>query len=163
MSAPAPVLAAVRYRVVKIRLADPAAAAAYLSLVFGVLLVCLPVSFPHMIVKNWENGRLVPGMIFLAALLNGVIYLRAAHLRSAKPGLLTSAWLGALTVGIVVGFSFLLDAAILHEQSKLIPNSQALVNEEIVAHTYWGLISGIFLPYLVIRFTQNLNFRAQAD
>ncbi len=163
MSAPAPVLAAVRYRVVKIRLGDPAAAAAYVSLVFGLLLVFLPVSFPHMIVKNWESGRLVPAMIFLAALLNGVIYLRAAHLRSAKPGLLTSAWLGALTVGIVVGFSFLLDAAILHEQSKLIPNSQALVNEEIVAHTYWGLISGIFLPYLVIRFTQNLNFRAQAD
>ena len=161
MSAPAPVLAAVRYRVVKIRLGDPAAAAAYVSLVFGLLLVFLPVSFPHMIVKNWESGRLVPAMIFLAALLNGLIYLRAAHLRSAKPGLLTSAWLGALTVGIVVGFSFLLDAAILHEQSKLIPNSQALVNEEIVAHTYWGLISGIFLPYLVIRFTQNLNFQTK--
>src|SRR5207245_9878040 len=56
--------------------------------------------------------------------------------RSQKPGLLTSAWLGALTVGTVVGFSVLIDAAILHEQSKLIPNSQALVNEEILAHTY---------------------------
>jgi len=163
VSAPAPALFPAQYHPVKIRLSDPAAAAAWVSLVFGMVLVFLPVSFPHMIVENWQNGRLIPAMIFLTALLNGVIYLRAAHLRSAKPGLLTSAWLGALTVGTVVGFSVLLDAAILHEQSKLIPNSQALVNEEILAHTYWGLISGIFLPYLVIRFTQTLNFQTKVD
>jgi hypothetical protein len=159
MSAAAPALVRSPSRPVMVRIGDPAVAVAYLSVVFGLLLVFFPVSFPEIIVKSWALGRLTPAMMVLALLLDAGIYVRVAHLRSAKPGLVASACLGSVPIMIVVGLSFLLQASVSHTLSGYLPNVQARVNEEILAQTYFGLVSAVFFPFLLIRFTQQFKIR----
>ena len=50
MSASAPAVAKQSHPALAMRLADPAATLAYVSFVFGLLLVVFPVSFPRIIV-----------------------------------------------------------------------------------------------------------------
>ena len=139
------------------RLADPAIMLAYVSLIFALLLIFFPVSFPRMVVQNWQNSHSTVAMILVSVSLNLGLYLRAAYLRSAKPGLWASACLGAVPVFVVVGLSFLLQATVAHTLSGYIPNAAARVDEEILAHTYFGLIAAIFSPFLVIRLVQQFQ------
>ncbi len=157
MSAPAAALAKPHERIVVVRLADAAEAMAVLSLVFGLLLVLFPVSFPKMIVNSWQHGQLMPVMMVLALLLDTCLYLRIAIMRSAKPGLVAAACLGSLPLLVVGGLSLLLQAAVSHTLSGDMPNLQLRVGEEILAHTYLGLISAVFLPFLVIRLLQQFK------
>ena len=157
MSAPAVARAKPHERIVVVRLADAAEAMAVLSLVFGLLLVLFPVSFPRMIVNSWQHGQLMPIMMALTLLLDTFLYLRIAYMRSAKPGLVAAACLGSLPLLVVGGLSLLLQAAVSHTLSGDIPNLQLRVGEEILAHTYLGLISAVFLPFLVIRLLQQFK------
>jgi hypothetical protein len=156
VSAPAPALTKAR-RIVVVRLADSAEAIAVLSFVFGLLLVVFPVSFPKLIVQSWQHGRLMPVMMALTLLLDTFLYLRVAHLLSAKPGLVAAACLGSLPLLVVGGLSLLLQAAVSHALAGDWPNLQARVGEEILAHTYLGLVSAVFLPFLVIRLLQQFK------
>jgi acyl dehydratase len=140
----------------RIRLSDPAAAAAYASVVFAVLVLIFPASFPRMLADGWFTGRLTPALIVIAGLMNAGIYLRVAHLRSAKPGLVGSAVLGVLTALTLAGL-MLLESQVVRAQISYASNPQAYVTEEILAHTYFGLISGLFIPYLFLRFAQGLK------
>jgi ABC-type Fe3+ transport system permease subunit len=141
-----------------VRLADPAEAVTILSAVFGLLLIFLPVSFPRMIVTNWQQGRLTPLMMAFTLLLDTFLYLRAAHLMSAKPGVVASACLGSLPLLIVGGLSLLLQSAVTLTLSTDLPNLLGRTSEEILAHTYLALVAAVFLPFIVIRFLQ--QFRA---
>ena len=156
MSAPAPAPIPAPRRTVRIRLGGPAAAVAFLSSGFSLLLVLFPVSFPRLIAESWQNNLLTPSVLCLSALLNAAIYLRMVHLRGAKPDFVSSGWLGFLTALTAVGFNFLVQAAVLHAQLEFLPSTQTRIDEEILAQTYFGLVSSIFLPYLVLRFTQQL-------
>ena len=78
MSAPTLALAEVQQRKVIVRLADPAVAAAYISVAFGLLLVFFPVWFPRMMVRNWWNGRLTIAMVVFTLLFDSAIYIRVA-------------------------------------------------------------------------------------
>ena len=155
MSAPAPALANGKRRIAVVRLADPAVAVAWVSVVFGLLLVFLPVSFPHTIIQNWENGRLTPVMVLFTVLLDLAIYLRIVHKLVAKPSVLASISLGLLPPMITVGLSFLLQWAIATEFSGYITNVQARVQEEVVFHTYFALVSAVFVPFLLVRLIQH--------
>ncbi len=157
MNAPAVARAKVHERIVVVRLADAAEAIAVLSLVFGLLLVLFPVAFPKMIVNSWEHGQLMPVMMALALLLDTCLYLRIAIMRSAKPGLVAAACLGSLPLLVVGGLSLLLQSAVSHTLALDMPNLQLRVGEEILAHTYLGLISAVFLPFLVIRLLQQFK------
>lgn len=157
MSAPAVARAKVHERIVVVRLADAAEAMAALSLVFGLLLVLSPVSFPKMIVNSWQHGQLMPAMMLLTLLLDTCLYLRIAYMRSAKPGLVAAACLGSLPLLVVGGLSLLLQSAVSHTLALDRPNLQLRVGEEILAHTYLGLISAVFLPFLVIRLLQQFK------
>ena len=130
---------------------------AVLSLVYGLLLVFFPVSFPKVIVNSWEHGQLMPVMMALTLLLDTCLYLRIAFMRSAKPGIVAAACLGSLPLLVVGGLSLLLQGAVSHTLSGDMPNLQPRVGEEIVAHTYLGLISAVFLPFLVIRLLQQFK------
>ena len=130
---------------------------AVLSLVFGLLLVLFPVSFPKAIVASWERGQLMPVMMALALLLDTCLYLRIAIMRSAKPGLVAAACLGSLPLLVVGGLSLLLQSAVSLTLALDMPNLQLRVGEEILAHTYLGLISAVFLPFLVIRLLQQFK------
>jgi TRAP-type C4-dicarboxylate transport system permease small subunit len=96
-------------------------------------------------------------MMAITLVLDAVVYLRAAYLRKAKPPILVTACLGSLPIMVVGGLSFLMESAVTQTISLDLPNVQARVNEEILAHTYLGLVSAVFLPFLVIRLLQQFK------
>jgi hypothetical protein len=153
MSAPAPALAKPQRPKVIVRLADAAVAVATLSLIFGLLLVFFPVAFPRIIVTSWQRGYLAMVLMVLTLVLDAFLYLRASYLRSAKPTVLVAACLGSLPI-VVGGLSFLMESAVAQTISLDLPNLQARIHEEVLAHTYLGLVSAVFLPFLVIRLLQ---------
>lgn len=159
MSAPAAALSKVQSerRIVVVRLADSAQAVAALSGIFALLLIVFPVSFPRLVVNGWQHGQLMPVMMAFTLLLDGCLYFRVTHLLSAKPGPVAAACLGSLPLLVVAGLSVLLQRAVHHLLSFDLPNLQARVGEEILAHTYLGLVAAIFLPFLVIRLLQQFK------
>lgn len=157
MSAPAPALAKVERRIVIVRLADSAEVVAALSFVFGLLLILFPVSFPRLIVNSWQHGQLMTSMMIFTFTLDTILYLRIAHIRSARPGAVAAACLGSLPLLVVGGLSLLLQSAVRHTLAVDLPNLQARVGEEVLAHTYLGLVSAIFLPFLVVRLLQQFK------
>ena len=157
MTAAAPALVAVERRIAVVRLADVAKAVTALSFLFGLLLVVFPISFPRMIVSSWQGGRLMPVMMLFTFLLDTFLYLRVAYMQSAKPKPLAAACLGCLPLLVVGGLSLLLQSAVSHTIAWDMPNLQARLGEEILAHTYLGLVSAIFLPFLVIRLLQQFK------
>jgi hypothetical protein len=57
-----------------------------------------------------------------------------------------------------LGFTFVpLQATLAHTLSGYIPNAAARVDEEVLAHTYFGWIAAIVSPFLVIRFAQQFQ------
>jgi hypothetical protein len=156
VSAPAPALAP-RRRVLTVRLADAAEAVAGVSLVFGLLLMIFPLSFPRLIITAWQHGQLMPAVMVFTLLLDTVLYLRVASILSAKPGMGAAAGLGSLPLLVVGGLNLLLTQTVAHAVSGELPNLQARVGEEILAHTYLSLVGGIFLPFMVIRLLQQLR------
>lgn len=157
MSAPAPALAKVQRRVVVVRLADAAEAVAVLSIAFALALVIFPVSFPQRIVASWQHGQLMMVMMILAFVLDTCLYVRVAHILSAKPGVLAAACLGSLPILVVAGMSLLLQKAVHSTLMMDLPNLQGRVGEEILAHTYLAMVSAIFLPFLAIRLAQQFK------
>jgi hypothetical protein len=163
MSAPAPALAPiveapakVRRKVV-VRLADPAIVVSYLSVIFGLAVVLFPVSFPQMIVQSWWSGRLTPTMMAFAVVIDMALYLRVSHLLRAKPGFLATGILASLPIIVVVGLSLLLQNAISRTFEIYVSNAQARVGEEILTQTYFAVVSAVFLPFLIIRLSQQFG------
>lgn len=163
MSAPTLALAEAQQRKVIVRLADSAVAAAYISVAFGLLLIFFPVSFPRIIVQNWWNGRLTMAMIVFTLLFDSALYLRVAHLLSAKLEILAPGCLGSLPIMIVVGLNSLLQAAISLTLSGHLPNVEARISEEIVTHTYLELVSAVFIPFVVIRLLEQFKTAKSKD
>jgi len=157
MSAPAPALAKAPRRIVTVRLADAALTVSYLSLVFGFLLVFFPVSFARIIQNSWLNGNLTVAMIVITLSIDVCLYVRIAYRLSAKPTVLAAACLGSLPIVVVAGLSYCLQSAVHYTISGDLPNLQSRVGEEVLAHTYLGLVSGVFLPFLAIRLLQQLK------
>jgi hypothetical protein len=154
MSASAPAFAKELRRTVAMRLADPAAMLAYVSLGFGLLLVFFPVSFPRLVIRNWQEARLTPIMILFTVSLNLGLYLSVTYQRSAKPGIVASACLGSVPVFVLAGLNLILQSTIAHTLAGNILNAPARIDEEILAHTYFALIAAIFAPFLLIRLGQ---------
>ena len=157
MSAAAPALATKPHRIVVVRLADSAQVLGVLSLVYAALLIFFPVSFPNLIVKSWERGQLLPVMMAVTFLLDTGLYLRIAQRLSARPGILAAACLGCLPLLVVGASSVLLQRSVKYTLLSDLPNLHAQVGEEVLAHTYLGLVSAVFLPFLVIRLLQQFK------
>jgi hypothetical protein len=157
VSAAAPALAKTPRQLAVVRLADASEAVAALSFGFGLLLIFFPVWFPQMIVRSWQRGQLMPIMMVFTLLLDTCLYLRVAYLQSAKPRPVAAACLGSLPLLVIGGLSLLLRSAVSHILLLDLPNLQARVGEEILAHTYLGLVSAVFLPFLVIRLLQQFK------
>jgi hypothetical protein len=156
MSAPAPALAPIQTPV-KVRMGDAANACGWLSVAFASLVLLLPRAFPHLIASSWQTGQLLPALSFFVVLMNGAFYMKVAHLQQAKPSLAAAAYLGALTVAVLVWSTFLLNFAVLHIQLQFVPNVEARVREEVLAHIYFAMVAAIFIPHLVVRFTGKLR------
>ena len=156
MSAPALALAPKPQPIVIVRLSDPALSAACLSLVFAAAVVLLPVWFPQIIAATWFKGQLTPVLALITCLLNAGSYIRVAYIRSRKPGILAPALLGLLTVSIVVGLTAI-ESRVIGASIAGLADPQARVVEEILAHTYCTLMFALFIPFLGVRFCQNLG------
>ncbi len=130
MSAPAPALAKAPRRTVTVRLADVAVTVAYLSLIFGFLLVFFPVSFARIIRDSWLHGNLTVAMMVITLSIDACLYVRIAYRLSAKPTLLAAACLGSLPIVVAVGLSFCLQGAVDYTLSGDLPNLQARVGED---------------------------------
>jgi uncharacterized membrane protein YeaQ/YmgE (transglycosylase-associated protein family) len=98
-------------------------------------------------------------MASFALLLDTCLYLRIAYMMSAKPGILAAMCLGCVPIFVVAGCNLLLQGAIAGTLAINISNPQGRIGEEILAHTYLGLISAVFLPFLVIRLL--LQFKSE--
>jgi len=96
-------------------------------------------------------------MMILAFVLDTCLYVRVAHILSAKPGVLAAACLGSLPILVVAGMSLLLQKAVHSTLMMDLPNLQGRVGEEILAHTYLAMVSAIFLPFLAIRLAQQFK------
>jgi len=158
VNAPSPAVAAAQQLKIEaqqpkviVRLADPAFAAAYASVAFGLLLIFSPVSFPRMIVQNWYNGRLTIAIAVFAVLFDLALYLHVGHLLSVKFQIIAPACLGSLPIMIVVGLNYFLQVAISLTVSADLPRIEARINEEILTYTYFQLVSAIFIPFLLLR------------
>lgn len=156
MSAPATALAIDQptRRPAAVRLADVAAPMSCLSLLFGLLLIVFPVSFPHLVLRIWENGYLTVGLMALTLALDAAVYIRIVYRMAAKPSALAAVFLGSLPIIIVTALSFLLHAAIAETLAGALPSLQDRITNEVLAHTFLGLLAGIFLPFLVVRLLQ---------
>ena len=159
MSAPAPALAPRQHQIVVVRLADSTQLIGVLSLVYAGLLVIYPELFPNMIVRSWERGYLLPLMMLFTFLLDTCLYLRIAQRLSATPSMLAAACLGSLPLLVVGASSLLLQRSVKYTLVRDLPNLHAQVGEEILAHTYLGVVAAIFLPFLVIRLLQQMKKR----
>lgn len=157
MSAAATALAKEPRRTVAMRLADPAAMLAYVSLAFGLLLVLFPASFPRLIIQNWQSARLTPILILFTVSLNLGLYLTITYQRCARPGLVASACLGSVPVVVLAGLNLVLQATISHTFVGNVPNAMARVDEEILAQTYFAIVAAIFAPFLLIRLGQQFS------
>lgn len=157
MSAPAPALAKATHRTVTVRLADAAATVGYLSLIFAFLLVLFPVSFARIIQASWLQGNLTVAMMVITLAVDAGLYVRIAYRLSAKPTVLAAVCLGSLPIVVAVGLSFCLQSAVDYTIAGDLPNLQGRVGEEILAQTYLGLVSGIFLPFLALRLLQQFK------
>ena len=93
-------------------------------------------------------------MMVITLAVDAGLYVRIAYRLSAKPSILAAACLGSLPIFVAVGVSFCLQSAVDYTLAADLPNLQGRVGEEILAHTYLGLVSGIFLPFLAIRLLQ---------
>ena len=156
-SAVAPALAKDLRRTVAMRLAYPGMALAYVSLIFGLLLIFFPTSFPRIIIQNWQNARLMPAMILFTVSLNLGLYLRVTYQLSGRPGMAACACLGSAPVIVLAGFNKFVLLTIAYMLSADPPNVLARVNEEILAQTYFAMIAAIFTPFLLIRFAQQFR------
>ena len=154
MSSPAPALARVTPHTVAVRLADVAVLLSSLSFIFGLLLVLFPVSFPLIVLHLWQDGHLMVLMMGIAFFLNAYLYLRIARKLSARPTLVGAACLGSLPIIVVVALTFVLQGAIAETLAVDLPNLQDRIINEVLAHTYLGLVSAVFLPFLAIRLLQ---------
>jgi hypothetical protein len=128
-----------------------------LSLIFGLLFVFFPVAFPRIIVTSWPRGHLAVVLMVLTLVLDAFLYLRASYLRSATPTVLVAACLGSSPIIVVGGLGFLMESAVAQTISLDLLNLQARINEEVLARTYLGLVSAVFLPFLVIRLLQQFK------
>ena len=153
MSAPAPGLTTPPKPIVmvKVRLGDAANAATCVSLIFSLLVVVLPESFPNVVIQNGLNGHLAAGVLLFAMSFNCAIYLRIAKQRCAKADARVLLALGFITALTVIAFSFILPVAVLMTQWQ----SQARMREEVLALVYFAVLSAVLFPFLVIRFTQD--------
>ncbi len=151
MTASAPALARAPKPTVKMRLGDAAKAAACISLLFSLLLLAFPADFADVIVESWFNGRLTAGMLLFALLFNCELYTRIARRRSAKTDPLGFLAIGLGTALTVMGFGLFLPAAVLLTQWR----AQVKVHEEVLALAHFAVVAAVFIPFLIIRFTQD--------
>jgi hypothetical protein len=150
-----------RLNTVKVRLSDAAVLAGAVSLLYALALVVFPRAFPELLHRILYGGHIFPLLGVLLVATNEILFLILSKRRAQKLDLLTSAYIAFLTIAIVFIFRLLVAAAdaqaqISHLLSRTYPAGADEVSyQELLVYTHLAIVSGMVLPYLLVRLTQN--------
>jgi hypothetical protein len=149
-----------RFNAVKVRLSDSAVLAGVVSLLYALAVMVSPRAFPELLQRVFVWERFFPTLIVLLVATNEILFVLICRRRAQKPGLITPVYIAFLTIAVVSFFRLLVYGA--HAQallSQLVLHSsrvrQGISSEELLIYTHLAIVSGIFLPYLLVRVTQN--------
>jgi hypothetical protein len=150
-----------RLNTVKVRMSDAAVLAGSVSLLYALALIVFPRAFPHLLERIFAWGPVFPALTGLLVVANETLFFFIAKRRGQKPGLLTPAYIVFLTIAVVAFFRLLLYAADANAQfSHLFLRASSgardgISSEDRLVYTHLTIVSGIFLPYLLVRLTEN--------
>jgi hypothetical protein len=154
-------MASSRLSTVKVRLSDSAVLAGAVSLLYALALVVCPRAFPELLTRFFGWGHFFPALGVLLVSANEILYVHISRRRAQKMGLFTPAYVAFLTIAVLFVFRLLVMAADAQAQlSHLFLRDASRVrdgisSEELLVYTHLAVVSGIFLPYLLVRVTQN--------
>ncbi len=144
---------------VKVRMSDSAVLAGAVSLLYALALMVYPRAFPELLERIFKRGYFFPALAVLLLASNEILFVLISRRRAQKPNLLTPGYIAVLTITVVFFFRLLVVAADAQMQIShlLLHTSQpdGISSEVLLVYTHLGMVSGIFVPYLVVRVTQN--------
>lgn len=150
-----------RLNAVKVRMSDSAVLAGAVSLLYALALIVCPRAFPELLGRIFMWGHFFPALTVLLVVTNEILLVFISRRRSQKLGLFTPVCLALLTIAVVLDFRFLVYAADTQAQiSHLFLRASGRVregisSEQLLVYTNLAIVSGIFVPYLLMRVTQN--------
>ena len=149
-----------RLTTVKVRMSDSAVLGGAVSLLYAFGLMACPRAFPELLARIFGQGYFFPALALLLVTTNEILFVVISSRRHQKPGLLTPGYVAFLTIAVIFGFWLLVGTADLQTQlSHLVSTSSrardGISSEELLVYTYLAMVSGVFLPYLMVRMTQN--------
>lgn len=149
----------------RIRMSDSAILAGCVSLLYAFFLMVWPTAFPHLLARVYYGGYFYRTLAVLLVAANEILFAFIFKRRNQKPNPMTAAYIALLTVTLVFGLRAVLMVA--DEQAQLAHFLQhsathgGVTPAELLVYTHLGIVSGIFLPYLVVRLTQNYTSATQ--
>lgn len=143
----------------KVRLSDAAVLAGTVSLLYALALMLWPSEFPQALDRVFHGGYFYYALALPLVASNAILFVLISRRRNQKPNWLTHGYIAFLTVTLV----FVLRALLLYadEQAQIAHFHRytsfggGIGAEEILLYTHLGIVSGIFLPYLIVRLTQD--------
>jgi len=156
-----PLLNSSRLNAAKVRLSDSAVLAGAVSLLYAVALIVFPRAFPELLLRIFWSGRFFAALTLLLVATNEILFVLICRRRVQRPGLITPVYVAFLTIGIVSFFRLLVYGAhaqtlVSHLFSRALSGvREGISSEELLVYTHLAIVSGIFLPYLMVRVTQN--------
>jgi hypothetical protein len=151
-----------RLNAVKVRLSDSAVLAGAVSLLYALALIVCPRAFPELLERIFESGRFFPALAVLLVATNEILFVLISRRRAQRPGLFTPGYIALLTIAVVLLFRLLVYAADAQAQLSHLSFLQVssrvrdgISSEELLVYTHLAMVSGIFLPYLLVRVAQN--------
>jgi len=148
-----------RLNAVKVRLSDSAVLAGAVSLLYALALIVCPRALPELLEHIFKWGYFFPALAVLLVAANEILFVLISRRRAQKPDLFTSGYIALLTIAVVVAFTGLVTAADAQTLfSHIFISSRVrdgISSEELLVYTHLAMVSGIFLPYLLVRVTQN--------
>jgi hypothetical protein len=143
----------------KVRLSDSAVYAGSFSLLYGLAVVVFPDTLSKLFMGLYAAGHFFPAIGILLLAWNEILFVVIARRRIQKPNFLTCAYIAFLTVAFVLVFRAVVVSADAQAQlaQVLVPISAqgGIRSEELLVYSHLGLVSGTFLPYLLLRMTQS--------
>ncbi len=150
-----------RLNTVKVRLSDSAVLAGAVSLLYALALIVCPRAFPALLERIFTWGYFFPAFAVLLVVTNEILLGLISRRRGQRLGLITPVYIAFLTIVVVLDFRLLVSAAdaqaplshlFLRAASRV---RDGISSEELLIYTHLATVSGIFLPYLLVRVTQN--------
>ena len=143
----------------RIRMSDSAILTGSVSLLYAFALMAWPTAFPELLARVFYGGYFYRTLAVLLVAANEGLFAFIFRRRQQKPGLMTAAYIAFLTITLVFVLRAVLTIADQQAQlARFLQHSAihgGITPAELLVYTHLGIVSGIFVPYLIVRLTQN--------